>query len=345
MRIIYMRVLFFLVLIIMGGTAFPSVRVDGSQTIIDSSSASFSFSSMEAYLSLGPLSYGDISKEGLVATLSDPYRLRVSMLPRAMKPGRYESDSGFVLSLGSLSLLASTDSRPLLSISYDHEYFDAAILYAGSGVDERGFHDAADESALFKTLYFAAEGGWKYITLLGIGSFSPEIGYRGALGIGLKHEAYSLSFIYGSPIALTHDSDPSLWGIRGSFGGDGFYSEFRLSYGSAPVFSEDYLPRSSEIFSVLEAGAFRFYSRMEHSFSRNGNSVREDEFAISYGCLDAGYSTEDGFFISLDFGHFTIGFRRGAPFVAFSYAFSLGESRIDFSLSTDGDIDTSFRLM
>ena len=344
MRIIYMRVLFFIVTLFLNFAVYPSITVNNSNASVDSAAASFSFASMEAYLSLGPLSYGDISRKGLIATLSNPYRLEADFLPKAERPGRYSGHSGFVLTLGPVYLLASSDKRMLFSIAYDNEYFDAAVLYAGKNLDDGGFHESSLRRGVFETIYFAAEGRWRFFSLMGIASFSPEVGYSGTIGGRLYSGDYSISFIYGSPIALYADDEEYLWGMRGSIGEDGFYSEFSFSYGETPVFSEEYLPRSSRLYSVLEIGDIKLYSRMEHSFTARGNDSSDKEFGFAYGPFECGYSTSDGFYAALDFSYMTVGFRNGCPFVAFSYRFGFSDGDIDISLSSDGEFASSFRL-
>ena len=179
---------------------------------------------------------------------------------------------------------------------------------------------------------------------MGIASFSPEVGYSGTIGGRLYSGDYSISFIYGSPIALYSDDEEYLWGMRGSIGEDGFYSEFSFSYGETPVFSEEYLPRSSRLYSVLEIGDIKLYSRMEHSFTARGNDSSDKEFGFAYGPFECGYSTSDGFYAALDFSYMTVGFRNGCPFVAFSYRFGFSDGDIDISLSSDGEFASSFRL-
>lgn len=333
-----MRILLFILVLALPMKLYAFVDIENGNTLIGSESVSISLQGGDAYLSLGSLSYGDISREGIVMSIANPYRHGFSLLPRALRPRRTGSVSGWVLDAGPLGIMASFDKRFLFSFTYSHEYFDAALLYAHGGSNEKSFHENWMGSGRYETMYTVIDARWKFLCGYAIASFSPELGYKGMFSIRLKHEAYSLSFLYGSPIALFDDDEERTWGVSWSFGEDFFYSDLAISFGEAPVFSDDYLPYSSEVYSVIESGDVSVFSHLEHSFTKRGRSYNSYEFGFSWDRVSLGYGS-DGLYFMLKLPYLTLGYRNGSPFVAFSISFGFENGRSRVSFSTDGELD------
>ena len=67
-----MRILLFILVLVLPMKLYAFVDIENGNTLIGSESVSISLHGGDAYLSLGSLSYGDISREGIVMSIANP---------------------------------------------------------------------------------------------------------------------------------------------------------------------------------------------------------------------------------------------------------------------------------
>ncbi len=334
-----------LLLALVPGIPAASLSVSAGGGALVFQDALLSLPSARVYMDLGFLVFGEIGRKGLVKALDDPHSSYSGLRPEAVRPGRDGGKDGFVLSAGPVSAVFSTDGRPLAGFSWSSEYLELGMLYAAASGDDGGFHDDRGRSTAYPVLYAALNARWNFLRLGGLASFSPEIGFRGVLSAGAEYEGYSLHISYGSLLAL-YDSSPSdTSGIRGSFGRGPFSFTFSLSYGSPPVFSEDYLSRRAYASSVLSIGDVRVEAETETSFTQSGTRRHDEIFTVEWKFIETGYDTGDGFFIILDFDYLAAGYRGGTPFVSFSHEAGTEHFRWHFSVSTDDGVSLALRIL
>ena len=319
-----------------------SLSVSSGHGSIRGDDFAFDFSRGSAYLSLGLLSYGDISSSGMVRVFADPYGFGHDFFPDVSSTG--DERSGFVLSLGAFSFVFSTDSRPLTGISFRSEHIEASVMHAYGTEEERGFHESPEALTLFGTSYASLKLEYGPFRMRLLSSYAAEVGSRSFISGHISHDAYSLTVSLGSLIAL-YEENESVFGIRGSFGEDGFVFIFSHSVGHAPVFSEDYLSTESYASAVLKLGNIVLHSAAESSFTESGRRKHRERFSLETEYLRLGYDTDDGPFVIVDGNHISFGYEEGYPFVKLMWELSGECFSALLEISSEGELDVSLRVV
>ena len=334
---------FFVIVLILASLPLHSalIGIGEGGSVLEADGMHIAINAGEAYITAGPYSHGTIDRKGLIAAADDPHGGNLSLSPRITRPGREGERSGSLLSLGPVKIAASSDGRPFLSFSYDSGTFALALLFAFQGEEDDSFHRDPGRSGEWNVLYLGCQGAWGPLSLTGMISFAEEIGFRGVISGTIGKEGYSLSFAYGSLIALYSDSPEYSWSLAASLEEEGFRAAMRIAAGEEPVFSEDYLPYETELSSVLDFGSLRIFSHMEHGFSRSGNVSRSDFIGAACGIMTLWYSSSDGAGFSVDAGHFSFGWREGHAFVSFRLTLDAESVSLIAEASTDRGVEAS----
>ncbi len=323
---------------------FPvSLETDSGSGMFYSDNAAFSFSSGQAWFQYGPLEYGDISRNGLLNAISDPHSYSFSLFPTAAKPGRNGMHDGFVLTIAPFSVLWSTDERPVAAIGYSDSILVFSLAFAFAGEEDSGFHTDQGMSGEYPSLYSGLSLSFPFSRISAIISFSPDIGVRSFVRAEAAKDRYSLSVSYGSLIGLYSGSSDDILGVAGSFGRDEFLFSFSCSFGSVPVFSDEYLSRRAKTSAVLDFGHVRILSEMEYSFTKHGRRLHKESFSFDSDILNIGYNTENGFFIILKNEYLGFGWKDGSPFVSFTGEMEMFSARVKAEISTDGSFSLSLK--
>ena len=343
MRIGSMAKCFLILFLILGiRDAYGAIIVSPSGGAIDGGSALIS-SSGRAWLEYGALSYGEIGESGMVAAFDDPFSPSIGLEASVERPGMGDGRSGAVLSLGPLSLLLSSDERLLAGFSLDMDGFDAAVLYAHGHPGDGGMQQGHEAKGGYGAIYLGADASWRFLRFIALGSFSPDLGFRGLVSAGAEHGAYSLHAAFGSLLPLYPDSPSEGMGIRGSFGNDRYSWIFAASFGSRPVFSEEYMPRRTYASSVLRLGDWVLEAETSSTLTAAGRRRHSERFSLSYGALECGYDTDEGPFAILDLGHLRLGYEDGGAIVGLTAELGDGGSRVQLTLTSSPSIGISVR--
>lgn len=329
-------------LLLLADLAGTGLVVSSGRGTLSSELASFGLSSGRAWFSIGSLSFGEIGEKGMVKTFSNPHGVNLSLRPYVTRPGNGEGWNGFVLDYERMGIIFSVDERPLAGISFSGEWVEAAMMAVYGDGGGRGFHDDAGESQEFTTVYAGFDLSPGAFRLTALMSYAAEVGSRSFLSAGFSIDDYSFSVSIGSLIAL-QDSFSPVFGIRGSFGEQGYLFMFSFSSGDVPVFSDDYRRKDAYALSLLEFGDIEFRSEMETAFTRRGKRVHRERFSFSWKQVEAGYDTEEGIFIILRAGDFTAGYENGIPFIGFSPSVSGDSFSIRMMIGGDGSFDLHLR--
>ena len=322
---------------------YPSVSLSTGDGMIASDNASFSFRTGRTYIDLGLLSYGEIGSSGLLRTMDSPHSTVPEFIPEVIRPGRNDGRNGFVFSSRDFHAVFSTDERPVVGIAFSSPYLTLGFLHADGVKQDESFHDDKGRGISFDTEYWGIGFSWRFLNISFMLSFAEEIGFRGVASIFLEKDDYSLSLSYGSLIALYADSPDSTFGIKGSFGENGYLFVFSIGYGAIPVFSDEYLSSESYTASRFDIGGVRIIAESESSFTSNGKRTHSERFSFLYSMLSLGYDTDEGLFVAIDFGHFAIGYRDRMPFVEMEQEIRKDGFSILAGVSTDEGISIGVR--
>ena len=326
------------------GTLSAALSIRDGAGVLEGDDYFFAFSAGRTYFNTGFLSFGAIGQSGMIAAFSDPYCMNLSLPAAAGRPRRSDSWNGFMLGHGAFSIAYAVNYRPFLGVSLSSEHMDVAVLHAFGDKTERGYQTDSLSSTSFDTIYMGADLSFGDVKIVTLGSWADEIGFRGFASLGFSHGCFSLFLSSGSLIALTENSSDSTMGISGSFRTEEYLFLFSLSYGTAPVFSNDYRTFSSYASSSLKLGNITIYTESEAKFTKSGKRYHTERMSIASDYVSLGYDTAEGFFISLDAGHFTIGYEDENAYVGFRYEAIVRNAVIKVSASTDGSIEAGMRI-
>ena len=321
------------------------LRLTPNGSSFSSGMASFDAGSGRASFRSGILSYGDIGAAGIVRKISDPYSPRGSLKPEVQAPGKGSSMDGFVMEIGPLSLVLSSDERFLSGFFLSSDPFGIALLYAGRGKEDHGFHQDWTGNAEHEAYYAGLSFGTGLMHAEILASLAPETGTKAFASIGISHGRYSLILSAGGLNALHPDSTTSAFGIRGSFGRDGFTHEFSLEWGGVPVFSNEFRTFSASAASVLSIGDAKLYASADVSFTARGRRSHDEVFLLILPFISLGYETDGGFIAALDGGHFRAIYRRGEASVSFIIDIRTENAGISITVSSELEATLSLSLL
>lgn len=339
-----------MILILIAAISIPflpalSLVRDGEAGYAEDDSFRISFSGHQLYMADEHIEFGQIDRAGLVRTIADPYSAPMTLRPQA-KPYAYSGKhSGAVLKLGPLAAGTSLSDRPFAFAYSDFGYMEAAMLFAFSGSESDRIIGDPFRNEEGNVLYAAVGGGYSIFSAMGIFSFSDTKGISLYGALGAEYEDYSIYVMAGDPISLYSGRDSRLFGIRGSIGEEGFRSEFELTYGAIPVFSNNFMPRTAELRTELWIGNARLYSAMRYSFTRTGRTYKSDYAAISFDGLRIGYSSSGGIVASYSHDLFEIGIENRSYYIEVKLGFIADNADITIRLTSDGHIRTAVSMV
>ncbi len=340
-----MRILCLLLLLLSSFECFAlDVSLTDETKKVESDVFSLSLSRMKLYISVGDLTIGEIDRRGLLRTLSEPHEGRFDLVPKALPFSNSGTRYGALLRLGPLSLFTTLNDRLLGGMALNYEHFSFATLYAAAGYDEGPFMEDRKDSENWDVLFTAFSFNYWIFSGMGIGTFSPELGFDGLLSLSVGYGKYSLTFTMGSPPVLYSDKERYMYSVSVTLGEAGFLSRITMKMGNTPIFSDDYRPYEAEIVSYLTLHGFRFYSSMEYSFSKKGNSRKSDRFTVEIHGVKIGYDSDYGLVAVYDAGKIEAGYDEGRFFAALTFEAFGEHSELKVRLSSDSLIDISLSL-
>ncbi len=321
-----------------------SIAQDGRTSYIRTEDVIISISGAGLFLSSESIEAGQIDRFGLVRTLKDPYGSAFSLRPEASSYAFSSKRMGAVLKLGPLRAGASLNDRPMAFAYASLPYAEGAVLYAFPGRSSDALLQSPMTGEDASVLYMATSGGYSIFKAMGILSYSDKEGLSLFGAAGVQWRKYSLFLLGGDAVTLYGDDEPDRWGIRGSFGEEGFRCEFSFISGEPPVFSNDFLSFRAYIRSELEIGGVRLYSSMRYSLSRRGRMTKSDCITVSYEGFRVGYSSSDGIIASFRHDLFEIGIEGRKLYVEITLEFR-AEASFEMKLCSDGTMEAGISLV
>ena len=339
--IVSMRLVLILLLILSSSLYAGDAYASAERREIGAGNFRISLTRMRVYLDLGVFSAGELDRTGLVRTLSHPHEKQQS-LTLECTPFRSDGDhAGAAVALGPFRAGISLNGRPAAAVSLSYENFSAAVLYAGKGGAENDLVPVWAESLSFPVLYGAVSARLGAFSLLFAGSAADDLGMEGFVSLSAGTDSAAVTVSAGRLFPLYSDSDDYLYSVHGMLKRKQFSTEFSFRIGSAPVFSDDYLPYEAEIRSSLELSSITVHSSMEYSFSRTGRSLKKDRFTISHDLFELGYDSSCGVVAVFRAGPVEAGYDEGRFFVALEKRAVTEHASILLRLSSDSLISVS----
>lgn len=289
------------------------------------------------------ISYGDISRRGLLRTLSNPHSSS-SLEVKALPFRKYNPKSGFVFSYSDFDIFLSLENRLATGFSFSSGDLSFAYAYF-SRSDERGKLQQDNLLRIDKELMFYAFSlEKKHLEILFIASIDEHGSMSSLLGGKVMYNEYSLEARYGTIFQIDERDDYSTLSIKANIDKPGLYILWSFEYGKNPVYSYELRRKEYSKNISLRLGRVEIEARRKYLLSSKGVVSTSDAFKVKSRGFSFGYTTDSGISSTLSYKSARLSISRDTIELEILFDLKKDISTLSFTFSNKTPLEVAITI-